>query len=197
MQRRHENLRDTVARQGDELAETRRRSEEVGGRVQQLEEENRLLRESNEGLKGQLARTEAAEQSAVALLQDAIAAGGSKVKEDLGNVRREVTKLKEDMLLTRRMIGNKLFTPSVKKGKDIDVPDGIIAHLAKNCKGNVHDRKIVDVPCGSLEKVTEGATNVAKNAADLETESSFWSAFGKKEEDIPHTRNNWVCHTLK
>jgi chromosome segregation ATPase len=63
---KHQKLRDTVARQGDELAETRRQNLELGGRLQQLEEENRMLRESREGLKGQLARVEAGRQNAVA-----------------------------------------------------------------------------------------------------------------------------------
>jgi hypothetical protein len=84
LQDKHEKLRDTVARQGDELAEAHRRNEALGGRLQQLEEETRLLRESSDGLKGQLARTEARQQSAVARVQDAIAAAGSKVNEDLG-----------------------------------------------------------------------------------------------------------------
>jgi hypothetical protein len=42
----------------------------------------------------------------------------------------------------------KQFAPSVKKGRakdwqgrrvEIDVPDGIIAHLTRECRGNVHD----------------------------------------------------------
>jgi hypothetical protein len=37
----------------------------------------------------------------------------------------------------------------------------------------------------------------AENVADLESDSRFVSAFRKKEEDIPHTRNNWVCYDFK
>jgi hypothetical protein len=42
------------------------------------------------------------------------------------------------------------FPPSIKKGMNmysgkIDVPDGIIAHLRRECGGNVHDRHIVGV----------------------------------------------------
>jgi chromosome segregation ATPase len=59
---KHKKRWDTVARQGDELAETCRRNEQPRGGAQQLEEENRLLRESSEGLKGELARTEAGQQ---------------------------------------------------------------------------------------------------------------------------------------
>jgi hypothetical protein len=46
---KHEQLRVTVTRQSDELAETRRRNEELGGRVRQLEEENRRLRHLSKG----------------------------------------------------------------------------------------------------------------------------------------------------
>jgi hypothetical protein len=104
----------------------------------------------------------------------------------------------------------------MKKGKAknwrgevwFDVPDGIIAHLTRECGGNVPDRSVVEVTCGSFEKETEGANPhsgafnnypywAAKNAADLETPSEFVSAFRWPTEDIPHTRNNWVCHDFK
>jgi hypothetical protein len=72
----------------------------------------------------------------------------------------------------------------------------------------VHDRNVVDVTSGSFEKETEGATPhsgaykndphwTAKNAADLQTYSRFQSAYRDKEEDIPHTRNNWICYDFK
>jgi hypothetical protein len=62
----------------------------------------------------------------------------------------------------------KQFPPSVKRrklrlsnGMEIDdrydTLDGIIAHLTKECGGNVHDCQVVDVTCGSFEKETEGA----------------------------------------
>jgi hypothetical protein len=52
----------------------------------------------------------------------------------------------------------KQFPPSVRKGtRDYDVPDGIIAHLTKECGGNVHGRLLADVTSGSFEKETEGA----------------------------------------
>jgi hypothetical protein len=68
------------------------------------------------------------------------------------------------------------FPPSIRKGKsqvelglgrnkrtvkvEIDVPDGIIAHLTRECGGNVHDRRVVDVTCGSFEKETQGGQSV-------------------------------------
>jgi hypothetical protein len=93
------------------------------------------------------------------------------------------------------------FPPSVKKGKYFDAPDGIIAHLTRECGGNVHDRHVVEVTCGSFEDEPQGANPhsgaynnedlaAAKNAADLEAGSLFYSAYRLSPEDIPHTRNN-------
>jgi chromosome segregation ATPase len=67
--------------------------------------------------KWQLARVDAGRQSAVARLQEAIAAGGPKVKDDLGNVQRDIAKWKEDMMATKKKIRKKPFAPSVKEGK--------------------------------------------------------------------------------
>jgi hypothetical protein len=168
-------------------------------------------------LKGQLARVEAGQQSAVGRLQEAIAAGGSKVKDDLSSVQGELAKLKEE--IKRMKITTKQFPPSMKKGKlryddceetgDMyDIPDGIIAHLTRECGGNVHDRHVVEVTSGSFEKERNGANPhsgafdnradaAAKNAADMEADSYFYSAYRNKEENIPHTRNNWVCYHFK
>jgi hypothetical protein len=110
----------------------------------------------------------------------------------------------------------KQFPLLVKKGKakdiwgnevKIDVPDGIIAHLTRECGGNVHDRNVVDITSGSFEKETHGANphsgaynnnpnNAAKNAADLETVSRFQSAY-RYGSDVLHTRNNWICYDFK
>jgi hypothetical protein len=116
------------------------------------------------------------------------------------------------------------FPPSMKKGNvhlvfeeeeeqldvdvEIDVPEGIIAHLARECGGNVHDRHVVDATSGSFEKEPIGVNPhsgaydnhpdyAAKNAADLETDSWFLSAYRHEEEVVSHTRNNWVCYDFK
>jgi hypothetical protein len=113
----------------------------------------------------------------------------------------------------------KQFPPSVKKrqrrhdyggetDETFDIPDGIIGYLTRECGGNVHKRHVVDVTCGSFEKETHGPDPhsgawdndpryAAKNAADLETGSEFMSACRDKEEDVPHTRNNWICYDFK
>jgi hypothetical protein len=103
--------------------------------VQQLEEENRLLRESSEGLKGQLVRVEARQQSEVAPLQEAVTTVGSKVKEDLSNIQRELAKTKEE--IRRLKMTERLFPPSVKKGK------------LRDDKGN-QTKKTSDFTMGSL-----------------------------------------------
>jgi hypothetical protein len=89
------------------------------------------------------------------------------------------------------------FPPSVKKVRwfrKCEIPDGIIAHLTRECGGNVHDRHVVEVTCGSFAKETREANPhsgaydnedwaAAKNVADLETDSRFLSAYRTKEED--------------
>jgi hypothetical protein len=113
----------------------------------------------------------------------------------------------------------KQFPLSLKKGKlrysdddetdeMYDIPDGIIAHLTRECGGNVHDRNVVDVTSGSFEKETIRANwhsgvfdndpdYAAKNVADLESDSYFGSAYRNSSKDIPHTRNNWICYDFK
>jgi hypothetical protein len=114
-------------------------------------------------------------------------------------------------LRTRLLLPKKIwkeFAPLLKKGGQFDVPDGIIAHLTRECGGNVHDRQIVSITCGSFEQEAQGANPqsgarynspeyAAKNAADLETCSMFESAYRSSSQDIPHTRNNWVCYDFR
>jgi hypothetical protein len=181
LESQQKKLWEIVAGQGDEQAGPLRWNSELGGRVQQLEGENRLLRESSEGLKGEPARVEAGQQSAAAHLQEAITAVGSKVKEDLSTVRGHLEKMKEEIEL--KMITAKQFPRSMKNGKIrvgelyerenrplegevvVDVPDGISAHLMRKCRGNVHDRHVLEVTSRSFEKENHGA-NRHSGAAD-------------------------------
>jgi hypothetical protein len=158
-------------------------------------------------------------QSAVGRVEEATAAGGSKAKEDLSNVQGEFTMMKEEVRRLQMITARQLFPPSMKEGRlhlgggketyaMYDIPDGIIAHLTRECGGNVHDHHVVDVTCKSFEMETvgvnphSGAFNndpdfVAKNAADFETDSCFGSAHRWTSEHVPHTRNNWVCYDFK
>jgi hypothetical protein len=76
---------------------------------------------------------------------------------------------------------------------EIDVPDGIIAHLTRECGGNVRDHDVVGVtssrPIGSLW--------AAKNVANLEDSSCFHSAHRDKNDIIPPAKNNWICYDFK
>ena len=49
--------------------------------------------------------------------------------------------------------------------------EGVIAHLTRECGGNVHEKGVVEVTASSC--TAEGYE--AKNAVDLGTDSSFWS----------------------
>jgi hypothetical protein len=217
LEAKHEQLQVMVGRQGNDLAETRRRNEELGNRVRQLEEENCRLRDSNERLNSQLTRVEAGQQSGIALLQKEIIEGELKAKKNLLNVLEELAKLKWE--IKRMTMTTKRFRPSMKKGRlrlrdgretdeMYDIPDGIIAHLTRECGGNVDDHCVVDVKSGSFEKEIEGANPhsgafdnhprwAAKNVSDLATESCFASACRMKQENIPQTRTNWVCYDFK
>jgi hypothetical protein len=77
------------------------------------------------------------------------------------------------------------------------VPDGVIAHLTRECGGNVHDHNVVEGTWGSFEHETQKASNIAKNAADVRIDSDFASLYREKRERIPDTRNNWLCYDFK
>jgi hypothetical protein len=139
---------------------------------------------------------------------------------------------KDQLFVFSKAIRRMHFPPSLKKGKiqveqgrgtnknttevEIDVPDGIVAHLTRKRGGNVHDRHLVYISSGSFEKETYGANlhsgpyrhrpiwasrnfpnYAAKDAADLETDSCFQSAYRHHWERIRHTRNNWICYDFK
>jgi hypothetical protein len=111
----------------------------------------------------------------------------------------------------------KQFPPSAKKRKaknlwgtkvDVDVPDGIIARLTRECGGNVHDEQVVNITSGSFEKERQGDNPhsgardnrpewAAKNAADLETGSLFISDYRSRSRNISHTGINWLCYPFE
>jgi hypothetical protein len=102
----------------------------------------------------------------------------------------------------------KQFPLSKKDGKYFDVPDGIIADLARGCCGNLHDSQVVEVGSTWFENETDeanphsnaygdGGDLAAKNARDLETDSLFYSACRGSRDCIPHRGNNWECCDFK
>jgi hypothetical protein len=215
------SLQKTVAAMGQQLEgvtmRLARSEEELLRRVAQLEWVTRALAEANEALKDWLSRVESGRQNDVDNLLEAIAEGIPKVKEDIANVQRELAALKGEStaIKTNRQVfalpaprlpvatrnPGKQFPPSVKKKMvriqrnevEIDVPDGIIAHLTRQCGGNVHDRGVIEVT--SSKSVYPD--DAAKNIADLEDASYFYSVNRRMTSDMPHTRNNWVCYDFK
>jgi Rad3-related DNA helicase len=76
-------------------------------------------------------------QSPVARIQEVIAARGSKANEDLSNVQGDAqggNQADED--------DDKEVPLLMKKGKKFDVPDGIIAHLTRTCRGTYTTAKL-------------------------------------------------------
>jgi hypothetical protein len=199
-----------VARANDELRAEAATSKQ---RIAAVEQENRRLSAANGVVK-----QEVEEVSDCCL----------KVRKDLMNLERELAQMKEEIITMKEkqvpLVGEvgqlkeaskKLaakmrhqFPPSLKKGKQFDLPDGIIAHVTRKCGRNMHDCHVVDVTSGSFERETNGANPhsgtsnhdpdcAAKNAADLEIDSVFFSAYRNSSDNIPHTRNNWVHYDFK
>ena len=64
--------------------------------------------------------------------------------------------------------------------------DGVIAHLTRECGGNVHDKGIVNVTASSgYENMSDWDPT---NAADLGTNSEF----GSHDE-----KGSWICYNFK
>ena len=62
--------------------------------------------------------------------------------------------------------------------------NGIIAHLTRECGGNVHEKGVVEVTVSSVC----GTGYEAKNAVELGTISHFWSNYKP---------NSWICYDFK
>jgi hypothetical protein len=226
------DLRKDVLREQSEKAELKAEKEEKRKEVGKLEgernkQEGTIAKQASEieGLKDAKKKCEdelkrsteanAAQGRELGQLKDDNKA--MKAKED--RLVAEVGKLKDDI---RRMVSRtwKQFPPSAKKVTitslvysdkrkiELGVPNGIVAHLMRECGGNVHDGQAVDVTSGSFEKETFGANPhsgayenrpdcAAKNAADLDADSVFGSAYRPPSENIPYTMNNWVCYDFK
>jgi hypothetical protein len=106
-------------------------------------------------------------------------------------LQRDLAAIKEEMAKSKI----KQFPPSLKNGWKFNIPDGIISHLTKACGGNVHDHGVVEVT--SSPQRSDDADCAAKNIADLENQSVCSSARCKRMDNIPHTRNNWLCYDFK
>jgi hypothetical protein len=61
----------------------------------------------------------------------------------------------------------------------------------------VHNRGVVEVTSGSFEKASDAGSGFVQRSVDLETELSFSSAFRRRDYEIDHTGNNWLCYDFK
>jgi hypothetical protein len=192
-----DDVRNVVGRLAAQLQDVVAESNRQGLLIGEVERAKEQQRAEIAGLKQ---RVEALEQD-----NRRLSGANETMRRDLGNMQQELAKLKEEI---KRMNMTKVFVPFVKQGGRFGVPNGIVAHLTRKYGGNVHDCHVVEVTSGSFEKETHGANPhsgaydncpsfVAKNAADLETDLRFFSAYRPKKEDIPHTRNNWICYDFK
>jgi hypothetical protein len=80
-------------------------------------------------------------------------------------------------VMKRGLFGKKKQEPTMKKEKDgrgdkMMVPDGIISHLTKTCRDNVHHCRVVEVT-SPMPADDKDPDYTAQDAADLETESCF------------------------
>jgi serine/threonine protein kinase len=184
--RQNEDLRKQVGRE-------RRHNHDLEDQLGERERENNVLRSEIE----QQERQNAALRNELHEETERWRREVSVHWEGCEGLQRDVTAL-NDLL---NQSGVKRFPRLMKKGRgttpagkevDIDVPDGIIAHLTMVCGGNVHDHGIVDVT--SSKAKTRFA---AESVVDLDAISIFWSGQGNKRDDIPHSRNNWICYDFK
>jgi hypothetical protein len=99
----------------------------------------------------------------------------------------------------RRLEGTvkQLSPPAPKQGQLSNLQlHGIIAYLTSEYGGHVHDRHIVEVTSGSFEMTTCQGPKPAKHVADMNG-SYMSSPCRKREDEILHTRNNWVCYDFQ
>jgi hypothetical protein len=96
-------------------------------------------------------------------------------------------------------------TVNNRQGNEVefDVPDGIIAHLTRECGRKVHGHKAVEATSGSFEKRTCAANSQSgahdedpeyapKSVADLKAVLCFLSPYRSDSARTPHRRSNWV-----
>jgi hypothetical protein len=170
-----EEQRKAIASLKEDVARERGEMEEQQRHIGTLKEEKIRQTSEIDGLRKQFTD----EQKDSTALNEALKAQVSKLQDEISRA------------------GAQQFPPLVRSGGKFEVPDGIIAHLTRLCGGNVHDRNIVEVTSGSFERTTHGVDGAVQNIADLETCSHLWSVWRTKSEDIPHTRNTWICYDFK
>jgi hypothetical protein len=72
---------------------------------------------------------------------------------------------------------------------------GIVAHLARQCGGNVHDHGIVAVTSSGAN--SPSPSDAARNAADLGSNSHFYSSSPSTGGNVPDASNAWLCYDFR
>jgi hypothetical protein len=89
---------------------------------------------------------------------------------------------------------------AARKGRQFcvksDALDGIIAHLTRDCGGNVHSRDVVMIT-SSWPSSNSASVWDKRYVADLRANSGFESDARPRSEKIVETQNNWICYDFK
>jgi hypothetical protein len=64
------------------------------------------------------------------------------------------------------------------------VPDGIIAHLTRECGWNVHERQVVKVMSGSFGRESRSTAGALQNIVEMEAGSELCSTFRSRNENF-------------
>jgi hypothetical protein len=89
--------------------------------------------------------------------------------------------------------------------EQIDLLDGIIRHLTRQCGGNVHHRNVVTVTSSeaaggpnswySAPYVTASDRGAYLHCVPTHPVSGNWVTY--RPDEVPHARNTWVCYDFK
>jgi hypothetical protein len=198
------DVQAAAIRDREEVAQLKRTITKAEGKNRRLAAELRELRaDSNRVLQSGIGRLEAATREAIAATKEN--------QQELAKLKEEVKAIKSKssaLVPPNPPLSappepprpapprvEKRFPPSVKKGPQFRVPNGIIAHLTKECGGNVHDLQVVNVT--SSQPYSGDPENAARNVTAGGIDSWFFSAGLDKKQDVPHARNNWLCYDFK
>jgi len=127
--------------------------------------------------------------------------------DKIKSLERELLPVREQLMVAHAQSAKK-FVPCEKllswenrkhmrdHEQDIFPPlKGIIRHLKKRYNGNVHDCGAVVV--SSSRPMADASYCCAKNVVDLKSSSFFWSAHRNIWDDIPHSKNKWLCYEFR
>ena len=107
---------------------------------------------------------------------------GEALEDRISDVEKKVDETKH--LLKDEVQSEIMWLVAAVRMLPIDPLNGIIAQLTRECGGNVHDQKVVEV----TSKGVWDDWHAPKRVVDLETNDCFWS----KNEP-----NSWICYDFK